>query len=213
MDIDPKEEEDEDSSEELDDIMLLFGTEDMEKTLGHNHGRIMTYDREDILHPLVDTLSDGGIDSLVVKLHRTREWCECKGSMGVFFICGCGIRERETVGVRDIIISNDIRCLLVHERKRSDDDMGRDPRLEKREDVRDEDIVLFRYDNLSETFVEMIVVAFRFSFVFLYSLNPRKGFGSFRLGGFGLLFRTALRSAFITVKIIETVESHIGISY
>jgi hypothetical protein len=86
MDIDPKEEEYKDSSEELDDIMFLLGTEDVEKTLGHNDRWIMAHNREYILHPLVDTLPDGRVDSLVVKLHRTREWSQCKGSVGVFLI-------------------------------------------------------------------------------------------------------------------------------
>lgn len=99
MDIDPKEEEDEDSSEEFNDVIFLFGTEDVEKTLGHNHGRIVTYDGEDILHPFIDTFPDSWVYNLVVELHRTRKWRQYKGSVQILFICGCRIRERETVGV------------------------------------------------------------------------------------------------------------------
>ena len=208
MNIDPEEEEDEDSGEEFHNIVLLFGSEDMEKSLGHNYGGIMAYDGEYVLHPFIDSFSDSGIDSLVVKLHRTREWSEGKGSVWVLYPCGCGIRERETIGIRDIMVSDNIGCFLMHERKGPDDNMRRDSCLKKRENIRDEDIVLFRYDNLTETLMEVVVVAFRLPFVFLYSLNPRKGFRSFRLGGFGLLLRTTFGSAFITVEIIETVESH-----
>jgi hypothetical protein len=109
------------------------------------------------------------------------------------------------------MIPNDIRGALMHEGKSSNNDVRRDSRLKKWEDVWDKDIVLFRYDNLAETLMKVVIVAFRFSFVFLYSLNPREGFRSFRLGGFGLLLRTTLGSAFITVEIIETVESHSGV--
>lgn len=91
--------------------------------------------------------------------------------------------------------------------------MGRDSRFEKWEDVRDEDIVFFGYDNLPETLMEVVIIAFCFSFVFLYPLNPRKGFRGFRSRGFGLLFGSALRSAFVTFEIIETVESHAGRYY
>ena len=96
----------------------------------------------------------------------------------------------------------------MHKGKSSDDDVGRDSRLKKWENIGDEDIVLFRYDNLAETLMEVVVVAFRLSFIFLYSLNPRKRFCGFGFGGFGLLLRTTLRSAFITIEIIETIESH-----
>ena len=86
MDIDPKKEEYENTSKEFDDIMFLFGTEDMEKTLGHNYGRIMTYDCEYILYPFVDTHSDSGVDSLIIELHRTRKWRESESSVRVLFI-------------------------------------------------------------------------------------------------------------------------------
>lgn len=108
------------------------------------------------------------------------------------------------------MVPDDVRGTLVHEGKGSDDDMGRDSRLEKREDIRDEYVVLFRYDNLPETLMEIVVVAFRLSFIFLGPFDSREGFRGFRFGGFGLLFRSSFRATFVTFEIIKTIESHIG---
>lgn len=56
--------------------------------------------------------------------------------------------------------------------------------------------------------MEVVVIALRFFLVLLDSLDPRERFRGFCLGGLGLLFGATLRSTFITVKIIETIESH-----
>jgi hypothetical protein len=97
----------------------------------------------------------------------------------------------------------------VHERKSPDDDMGRDSRFEKREDIRDEDIVFFRCYNLAQTGMEIVVVALRLPFVFLGLFNPREGLGGFCLGDFGLLFRSSFGAPLFTVEIIHAIESHI----
>jgi len=86
--------------------------------------------------------------------------------------------------------------------------MGRGSRIEKWKNMRNNCIIFSGSDNFSQTFMKVIVVAFCFSFILLYPLNSCEGFRGFCSGCFGLLFSTTLCSAFITVEIIETVESH-----
>lgn len=214
MDIDPEKEEDQDSTEEFYNIVFFFSGEDMKEAFSHNRRGIMAYDSEYILDPFIDTLPDSRVDSLVVKLHGTCECGQCKSSVGVFFIGGCGICESETIGVRYVVVSDNVRGTLVYERKSPDDDVGRDSRLKKWEDVRDEHIVFFGHNNLPETKMEVVIVSLSFFLVFFGSLDSGERFGCFRSGRFGLLLSTTLRFTFVTIESIETVESHsVVVSY
>ena len=98
--------------------------------------------------------------------------------------------------------------MLVHERKSSYDDMRWDSGIKKREYIRNEDIVLSRGDDLSQTEVEIIIVSLCFFLILFGSLYSCKRFCSFCSSCFGLLFCPSICSGFITVEIINTVESH-----
>lgn len=70
MDIDAKEEKNQDSREEFYDILFFFSGEDADETLCHDDRRIMADHCKNILHPLVDTFPDGWVDGLVIEFHR-----------------------------------------------------------------------------------------------------------------------------------------------
>lgn len=106
------------------------------------------------------------------------------------------------------MISDDIRSMLVHERKSPDDDMGRDPCVKKREYIWNEDVVLSGGDNLPKTQMKIVIISLRFLLIFFGSLYSGERLCSFCSSCFGLLFCSSICSSFITVEIIDTVESH-----
>lgn len=194
--IEGQEKKYEDFREKFREVLFPLGPEDVEKPLGHDHGRIVADNRENILYPFIDPLPDGRSDGFIVEFDR-------------YLLCG----EVEFPMVpirsfRDIMIANDIGSRFMDKREGSNDDMGRGSGIEERKDMGDNGIISLRCDDLAQTDMEVVVVTPRFPFVLLGSLDPREGFRSFCLGCFRLLFCSSFGTTFFTVEIIESVESH-----